>query len=389
MERSKKLKAGKEPQREIVFDLAVIGCGPSGALAASLAAEAGLSTVILESKKHPRPKICGGFLSTRSIDLLPEDLSLSSLQAGTVYQVSLIKKRNFYYIDNSKKPLGLVIKREKFDQLMAEYACSKGAILREKEALKAINITGENETRAKSYYLLESEKTEGKTLKVRYLMGADGAMGNTALLAGLRKPGEGIKGWGLSQIVKTKPKVADTSTAKFYPLPFLGGMGWSFSGPDWTNHGVGGLFGRNMLLKAKRKLFHNQYDHSTPLFWPLPFLGPLQKPATGNLLLIGDAAGLVDPFSGEGLYNSFKSAILAVQAVIAAEKNGIEASNTYNYLFRKNFREKFAASLCGALLLHTRSIVKPSSLAHQIADLMENKLWFNYNIDLSSIHENN
>ena len=374
--------------KDMIFDLAVIGCGPSGALAASLAAEAGLSTIVLESKKHPRPKICGGFLSARSIALLPEDLKLSSLPSEAVYQISVLKKRK-PYTKNSKTRLGLVIERENFDQLMAEYACSKGALLREEGPLREVNKVAAGEYAPGGYYLLKTGKAADKALKARYLIGADGAMGNTARLANLRKTWKGPNGWGLSRVVKVKSNVAETGILKFYPLPFLGGMGWSFSGPNWTNHGVGGLASRSLLIKAYHKIFHDDPNSVNPLFWPLPFLGPLQKTAAGNLLLIGDAAGLVEPFSGEGLYNSFKSAILAVQAIKSAEKDDCEASQPYNHLFRKHFRKIFAATLCGAVLLYAHSIINPSSLPQSIASLMNNKLWFNRNLNSSSVQNDN
>ncbi len=369
----------KTKTADCYYDLAVIGGGPAGTLAAALAAKAGLSTVILEKKAYPRPKICGGFISARSISLLPKDLKLSSIPSEAIYQVSVIKKRQ-PYIYNSKTRLGLVVERAQLDHLMANYACSKGAVIIEDQVLQAINRI-EDEKEKRWYYVLETGKPAATKLKARYVIAADGAMGYTALLAGLRKNRKSPGGWGLSRVIKVRSKVAETGAARFYPLPFLGGMGWSFSGPDWTNQGVGGLFGRNRLLKAYQRLFPGD---SIPLnlhFWPLPFLGPLQKAAAGNLLVIGDAAGLVEPFSGEGLYSSFKSAILAVRAVTAAEKESREAGDLYSKLFKLNFRKGFAASLAGVFLLHARSVIAPSSLPPVIAALMENRLWFNRGID--------
>ncbi len=366
------------PGEDNIFDLAVIGSGPAGSLAAALAAESGLSTVFLESKKHPRTKICGGFLSARSIALLPGDFKISSLHSEAVYQVSVIKKRK-PYIYNSKKRLGLVIDRKYFDRLLAEYARSKGARLRENEPLHALNIISAGNGKD-TYYLLETGLPAGGSLKARYLVAADGAMGATAQLAGLRKYRKGPSGWGLSHITNTKSKVADTGTLKFYPLPFLGGMGWSFSGPDWTNHGAGGLLGRRLLIKAFHRIFYDEPENMNPSSWPLPFLGPLQQVAEGNLLLIGDAAGLVEPFSGEGLYNSFSSSILAVEAIRAAERKGGNAADFYNLFFSEHFRKNFAACLWGAFLLYARSVLRPSSLPHYMAALMENKLWFNRDV---------
>ncbi|MGM0687989.1 MAG: FAD-dependent monooxygenase [Bacillota bacterium] len=361
------------------YDLAVIGGGPAGTLAAALAAKAGLSTIILEKSSYPRVKICGGFMSARSISLLPKDLRLSSLPSESIYQVSIIKKRQ-PYIYNSKTRLGIVIEREQLDHLMAKYACSNGAVIMEGHSLQKITRVENNKEKFRPY-LLETGNSSGIKYLARYVIAADGAAGRTAKLTGLRRDKNSPAGWGMSKIIKARSNVAETGAVKFYPLPFLGGMGWSFSGPDWTNHGVGGLFGRKGLSKAYNRIFPGEPDNIKPQSWPLPFFGPMRKPAAGNLLLTGDAAGLIDPFSGEGLYNAFKSSILAVGAISAAEKNNREAGSIYSKIFKQHFRSGFTTSLAGAFLLHALSITNPSALPHAMAALMLNRLWFNRNID--------
>lgn len=373
------MKHEKTDQAGNYYDLAVIGGGPAGTFAAALAVKAGLSTVIMEKKAYPRSKICGGFISARSISLLPVDLNLISIPSEAIYQVSVLKGRQPRTY-NSKTRLGLVVERTALDHLMAGYARAKGAVLLEEQSLEAIswikNKTGENYT-----YILETGNPIRNKLTARYVIAADGALGNTARLAGLRNNKKDPRGWGLSKVIKARSKVAETGAAKFYPLPFLGGMGWSLSGPDWTNQGVGGFCSKSRLQKAYQSIFNGYPDPAGLLSWPLPFLGPLKKAASNNLLLIGDAAGLVDPFSGEGLYNSFKSAILAVRSITEAGKENKPAGELYNELFKINFRRNFAASLSGAILLHARAVLSPSSLPSLIASLMENRLWFNRDID--------
>ncbi len=372
-----------------VYDLAVIGAGPAGSLAAALAARAGLSVIMFEQKKHPRTKICGGFLSGRAISLLPQDLELLSLQYEPVYQISVIKNRtpNTY---NSKSRLGLVLKRDKLDQLLAEYAVRTGVKLKENETVESVQ-TVKPDGNNKDLYLLKSTKNKDVNIFANYLIVADGVNSNNAGKVGL--PGKhSFYGWGLSKVINMESPVAETGTLKFYPLPFLGGMGWSFSGPKWTNHGVGGITGKKHLKKAYPKLFASDFEANPedekPNTWPLPFLGPLKKNAKYNSIVIGDAAGLVEPFSGEGLYNSFKSAHLAISAILksmAKIDSQVAAAEIYNPLFRKHFYRAFIKTLPGAALLHARSIMAPSTLPSQIAALMGNSLWFNETFDLSSI----
>ncbi len=356
---------------ENIFDLAVIGAGPSGSLAAALAAESGLSTIVLERRKHPRPKICGGFLSARAISLLPGDLKLSSLRAAPVCRVSVVKKRQSW-IYTSQNRLGLVIDRPELDQLLADYALSRGALLRENKPL--LKIIPPETQEASGCHVLKCGNNPEALIKARFLIGADGALGNTARLAGLRKSGPGPVGWGLSMIRQADLQVTEPGRLEFYPLPFLGGMGWSFSGPGWTNCGVGGFSSRGLLGRAFRKLFPGAPLSPKPSSWPLPFLGPLQKPASGNVILIGDASGLVEPFSGEGLYNSFKSAIMAVHAVRLAIRGKSEAAPLYTAAFRKQFRKSYAAGRNGIFHLYIRSLFTPSTLPPLMAALMENRL---------------
>ncbi len=357
------------------FDLAVIGAGPAGSLSAALAADFGLSTVIIEQKKLPRLKPCGGFVSARSLSLLPDDLRLppeSIMEIKKIVVVSGGRHRRF----SSTSRLGLLIKRTQFDYTLARYAVDKGAVLLENHALDKL-IQVENGNPGPGWYKIETTGDTFPLVGARYVIGADGALSRLARLSGLRKSPPGLTGWGMSTTIEPSSLETETGTLFFYPRPFLGGMGWSFHGSGWANRGIGGLAGRRLLQKAYCRIFSEKAGHNELHAWPLPFAGPLKKAARGNLFLTGDAAGLVEPFSGEGLYNSLKSARLAFLALVGAEKEKSSAGKIYQDLFNDHFRKNFAGSLAGAVLLHGRFICNPSSLPRLIAALMENKLWFN------------
>jgi len=358
------------------FDLAVIGAGPAGALAAALAADAGFSTVIVEQKTLPRQKICGGFISERALTFLPSDFELKSLEAEVINKIAIIKGKTAYRY-NSKCRLGVVIKRKDFDGCLTRYACEKGSELIENWPVARVVKTGVGKT-GDYLYSLEDAGNYRNHLLSRFVIAADGAAGRCSLPDELRSKHTLLRGWGLTRFVQCEAEVAEPGTLKFYPLPLLGGMGWAFSGPDcWVNQGVGGLAGRRRLLRAYHKLFHAAAVNQNPLYWPLPFLGPLSKAASGNLMLVGDAAGLIEPFSGEGIYNSFKSAIIAIEALIAAREKQTDVAAIYQSLYNSHFRSNFAVSLAGAFMMHARSIALPASLPPLMAELMANKLWFN------------
>ena len=359
-----------------IFDLAVIGAGPAGALTAALAADTGFSTVIAEQKTLPRQKICGGFISERALSLLPSGFEFKSLEAEVINKIAILKGDTAYRY-NSEGRLGIVIKRKDFDYCLTRYACEKGAELIEGRPIARVVKTGTGKD-GDYLYSLEDAGNRRNHLLSRFVIVADGAAGRCSLPDALRSRRKLLRGWGLTQFVQCEPEAVEEGTLKFYLLPLLGGMGWAFSGPDcWVNQGVGGLAGRRRLLRAYHKLFRSEAANQNPLCWPLPFLGPLRKAASENLMLIGDAAGLIEPFSGEGIYNSFKSATLAIEALITAREKQTDAAAIYQSLYDTHFRSNFAASLAGAFMMHTRSIALPATLPPLMAELMANKLWFN------------
>jgi flavin-dependent dehydrogenase len=354
----------------------VIGGGPAGSLAAALAADAGLETVILERKRYPRPKICGGFISARCLSLLPETLALSLQKDFEAVRSIKVIRGERQFIFNAEKSLGLIVKREDFDRRLAAYSSSRGASLIENVFLNRISPARAVNT-GKPIYLLQQGGGDAEPIRARYVIGADGALGSSALLSGLRKKRDKKTGWAFSNIAAVDSGKAQPGLLNFYPLPFRGGMGWAFCGPGWVNRGVGGLAGRDLLLKSYYRLFPEDRGRVKPGAWPLPFLGPLKKTADRNLLLVGDAAGVIDPFSGEGLYSSMICSILAVTSIKKAESSAKPAGELYQEQFNSYFRRNFAASLAGAFLLHARAVAVPSSLPGAMADLCANRLWFN------------
>ncbi|HED24084.1 MAG TPA: hypothetical protein ENN91_03070 [Firmicutes bacterium] len=360
--------------RKRPYDLIVIGAGPAGAFTAALASAAGFKTALIEKASMPRDKICGGFISSRCISLLPKELAVSSAAAVPVSNLNVIRSNKIYRYQAHDK-LGLLTDRRDFDLLLYHYALDRNAEPYEKCRVTAVvGINGRSTE--KPLFTVRTDNRKYPEIQARYLVGADGAYSSIARLAGLRKRLPGLCGRGFATCLPTGDK-REPALLEFYPLPLLGGMGWSFYRPGWINRGVGGLAGSHKLLDAYRLLFSTGPGDNTPRGWLLPFGGPFLPDATGNLLLVGDAAGFVEPFSGEGLFNTFISARMAVSALIEAENTGQTAGVLYARLVKNYFRKGFFPALAGAVVLHGCAVLNPSLLLNRIAALAENGLWFN------------
>lgn len=377
---NKSNKPGKTPGKSY-YDLAVIGAGPAGLFAALVASQTGLSTVVLEKKELPRQKTCGGFISARALALLEQEAGPVLKIGSAVHNLSIHGRKRVYNYSGDKA-LGLLVKRDQFDQYLARRAKLQGVTLFEGFNLGALEKLDSPQA-GQANYLLKATDLVKEDHHVRYIIAADGAHGRCALLAGIRSNYGGLTGFGLSSIRTLHDSSTNAGNLHFYPLPLLGGMGWSFRGDGWENRGVGGLLPRKVLLKSYRELFPDDGETVGPAAWPLPFLGPFRKAACGNLLLVGDAAGLIEPFSGEGIYNSFKSAILAVRAIIEAEEEKKEAGPIYQHFYNCHFRSTAMQNITGSVILHGTALLAPARVPRKIAALMENRLWFNSNLTQS------
>lgn len=354
------------------YDVAVVGAGPAGSLCAAIAAKAGLKVILLEKEKLPREKPCGGLLSPRACSLLPQGFTMPPDLAAPVQRVRVHSRCKKYEAGVEKAP-GMVVRRSQFDRLLAGYANLCGAVIREAHSLVKLEYR-------KGIYNLECGGA-GKNLAVsaRHVVGADGAWSSCARLSGLRRSAlAGPAAWGCTVTVPQAEAAGKDMTAEFFPLPLRSGLGWSFQGRGWLNRGTGGLAGPSRLKRELSRLFSPLPAGARIYTWPLPFTGPLRRAWRENLLLVGDAAGLVEPFSGEGIYHALKSARLAAEAVLAAAgKEEVTAGSVYARLYRHHFTACYHRSIFGALGLLIRSAIVPGTLPRSIAAIMHNRGWFN------------
>lgn len=313
------------------YDVIVAGAGPGGSTAARFCASAGLKTLIIEKEQLPRYKPCGGCLSVKTAHLLGFDLS--PVIENTVYGAKFTYCFKNPFFIKSEEPIALMVRRDRFDQLLVNKALENGAA----------KLEGEKVTRAEEKGNgVEVELAKGERIRCEYLIGADGARSVVAKSFSYFKtkgPGDGI---GLECEIPFESTInfpkEDLHMMHFDFGRVPNGYGWVFPKGKWLSIGVGGIFGRrgrktprqhfNDIIKGLNFIQGSRIGKV--LGHPIPsFYSGEQSVSQGKVFLVGDAAHLVDPLTGEGIYYALRSGILAAEAIVRSKGNGRDASAYY------------------------------------------------------------
>jgi geranylgeranyl reductase family protein len=275
------------------FEVAIVGAGPAGSTTAYRLSRAGARVLLIDKAKFPRDKPCGGGLTLRAVEELPVDVTPVVEDVVTRVECRLNYGRSFV---RGSRDLCLMTQRRRLDQFLVERAVDAGAEFR------------------------DGVRVDLDSLEATVVVGADGANGTTARALGLG--GEIVNGVALEGNVSharvNKKKYAGRMVLEFGVVP--GGYAWVFPKGDHVNVGVGGWGAIGPHAREHLRVLCEQHgidpdDVTDVRGHRLPMRRPGTRLARGNGLLVGDAAGLVDPVSGDGLYEAFVSARLAADAI--------------------------------------------------------------------------
>jgi len=334
-------------------DLVVIGGGPAGASCARTAALGGLEVLLIEKDVHPREKLCGGALTHRVVDLVDFDI-----EPATEVQFSggRLHSRKGTSIDFTidQQFSGYLVNRPKFDNYLIERAIDVGVEV--VQDTKAVTV---EQTRSGIRVL-----TVGDSYKAQLLVGADGVNGFVAKQVGLRDGWKPNKvGLCISADIPVDSKEIIRSMALSASGDALGvdvhfgllrwGYGWCFPKKDELSVGIGTRLDLAANLKDHWKSFVKSVEEAKGLKFDLSrqsaFRVPLGVPKTPlvarRTMLIGDAAGLVSPLSGEGIFYAMESGIIAAKvACEAAEKKKPSHVMEYGRIVKENILNELAAA---------------------------------------------
>ncbi|MGI9088980.1 MAG: NAD(P)/FAD-dependent oxidoreductase [Chthoniobacterales bacterium] len=287
----------------MIFDVAIVGSGPAGAACASFCARAGLQTLLLEREKFPREKVCGDCLNPSCTPVL-ERLGLfervRALPHAKLERVDFIAIGGKTVSVNLPPGAEIAVKRSFFDQLLMTRARESGALIHDAATVSALQ-PGEPWTII----------TPNESFEARVLVAADGRNSTVARLLGLlpRIQKERV---GLQTHLPLPENFGNRVVLQFLP------QGYSGHSPVGDGQFNLCLVGKPPDLPALRgwaqKEFGVPLDHSWRTITPLRRAAI--TPAQPRLFLIGDAARVVEPFTGEGIYYALRSGELAAEAII-------------------------------------------------------------------------
>jgi len=295
---------------DVLWDAAVVGAGPAGCAAARHLAAAGARVVLLEKAALPRYKTCGGGLVGKCLPLLPEGAE-AAIERRCHTATLVLPGRGLTFHATRPSPVVCTTMRSALDARMAEAAEKAGAAL-----LTGTPVTGLEDGDAVRL------ATPAGTVRARTVIAADGAGGPTPRLAGWTETPVLIPAVEHEVRVSQETLAAWSGSCRFDFGVVPSGYAWVFPKADHLSAGVlttrpGGvrLHGAVAAYLAGlgiRPISIERHGHRIPVH-PRP--GPL---ARGRVLLTGDAAGLADPLTLEGISFALESGALAAGAVLDA-----------------------------------------------------------------------
>lgn len=288
------------------WDVIVVGAGPGGSTAAYELAKAGAEVLLLDRAEFPRDKPCGGGVLISAVNLLPYSLDAVTEQTITSFRVRY--KRSWEFEHRYHEPLAIMTQRSRLDAFMVEQAVAAGAEFRDGSPVRGIDGT--------LITLANADVHEAGAI-----IAADGANGIVRRALGLARlrGAVALEGNADRSLQPAGERWSDAVGLELGSMP--GGYGWVFPKGDHCNVGLGGFPAAAPTLRDELSRYAGcesfDGDSLTELRGHhLPLRDPNSALVSGRTAFVGDAAGLVDPLSGEGIGNAIRSGQLAADAAL-------------------------------------------------------------------------
>lgn len=335
------------PRSAPACDALVVGAGPAGAVAARELALAGLDVRVIERARPPRYKTCGGGVVRRALRMFGTPIDAAVERASDAIELNLLGADLAFRVERDE-PLVLMTMRAPLDALLLDAATGAGAVLHAGCELKGLRQRADH---------VEIATSAGE-LRARYVLACDGAFSATARAAGWPPHARAIPALESELCVAPDVLARFSNAARFdFGLPDHG-YAWVF--PKRAHLSVGCLSTRKPARGLRAELdayldrigverIESRADHG----FAIP-VAPRRERARGRVLLCGDAAGLADPVTCEGITNAALSARLAASSIAAELADPRRVRRTYERTLARELLSELRLARALAWILYER-----------------------------------
>jgi geranylgeranyl reductase family protein len=355
---------------DLECDVLVVGAGPAGSAAAAALARAGRDVLLVESHAHPRPKACAEYASPR----IAEELALLGM-ADDAWRTDALPLRgmrvirgvdavDMQYADASGPRPAWGLDRQVFDAALAAHAVASGARLLEHAAFEDAHWRGGQDAAGGRVVGASVRTADGRrTVRCGWLIGADGARSRVSQRVARQRGMGRLRRLGLVAHYEGLPELTDHGEMHVGPDYYVGlaplcgerlnvGMALPLNGDrkpaeERFQAAIDGIPAVAERLRGRRRL--------TPIRGASPISHRVAGSAGRGWMLVGDAAGFIDPFTGEGIYRALRSARAAAEALGAGDDEG--AAQRYRAARREAFAAKDALTWLVQGMLAARPVM--------------------------------
>lgn len=331
------------------YDVIVIGSGPAGSMAAKTIANQGYEVLLLEKQPLPRYKPCGGAVAVKSQKLLSFPLDYLSKNEVNRCQLYILGKPLEEI--SFTTPFLHLVDRTEFDNYLVRSAMAEDVKVRDNEGFTELDFSS-------GCGIVKTNKAKYKT---KFIVGADGALSTVRPQLGLKwKPVLGIALEGEYPVIGQHPWPPGSVIVDLAWSDNNNGYSWIFPKSDYLSIGLGTFSSKLPGIKSRLEnyLKYRGLEKLKPTILkghPIPANGNVQRILHSERgVVVGDAAGLVDPLTGEGIHYALLSGKIAGEEIATALSLGKRELGEYSRKINNAISKKLktAARLSGLVFSH-------------------------------------